>query len=71
MLITKLINIITTFRSFIKTSIIVLQKTFKIDCFKIKTAIIRIMLIKINIICYTINKRIKIKINTQINFQIN
>lgn len=68
MLITKLINIIITFRSFIKTSIIVLQKTFKIDCFKIKTAIIRIMLIKINIICYTINKRIKIKINTQINF---
>ena len=48
---------------------IVFRENFKIDRFKNKTIITRIMLIKINTIRHSINKRIKININQKINFQ--
>ena len=49
---------------------IAFRENFKIDRFKNKTIIIRITLIEIiNIIRYSINKRIEININQKINSQ--
>ena len=48
---------------------IVFRENFKIDRFKNKTIITRTILIKINIIRHSINKRIEININQKINFQ--
>ena len=65
----KLINTVIIFSS-IRTSKIASSKNFSIDNFRSKAITIRIMLIHINIIRHTINRRIEISIHNQkIRFQ--